>query len=71
MNDRVKITLKRTICTVPEWVFPKVYINAGETVNCEPANNLPGHDGKMWIVDARVDNDGYGCYVDRSEYDWA
>ena len=68
-TDRVTIRLKKTVTVTPPWQFPSVQIEAGEVVNCEPANNLPGA-GKMWIVDPRVDADGYGCYLERNEYEF-
>ena len=64
------IRLKRDFIVTPPWIFPSVIIQAGEIVDCEPANNLPGR-GKMWIVDKRVDAEGYGCYADRDEYEFA
>ena len=57
----ITIKLKRDIKTTPEWVFPAVYIRAGEVVQAFKASNLP-YDNAVWIDDPRTCNT-YGSYL--------
>ena len=62
----MRIQLKRDIKTTPEWVFPAIYIRAGETVKAFRASNLP-YDNAVWIDDPRTCNI-YGSFLMPGEY---
>ncbi len=61
------IKLKHDIKATPEWVFPAIYIRAGEVVKAFRASNLP-YDNALWIDDPRTCNI-YGSYLLPDEYE--